>query len=142
MPTNGVCTSACPGSRPRRRVRVFGDDVRIMRSYPGQWQVRAAALLVGSVGRIQGLEGRWGRHASIRSCCLAMPGVCSTVKCCPAHLTPTLPPPSFPRPIHPPPQVHFVPASPQEDTVLLSCEDRKPTFQRLMELLKGLQGSR
>lgn len=59
-----------------RRVRVFGDDVRIMRSYPGQWQV------------------------------------------------------------------HFVPASPQEDTVLLSCEDRKPTFQRLMELLKGLQGSR
>ncbi|KAL4451370.1 hypothetical protein ABPG77_009442 [Micractinium sp. CCAP 211/92] len=59
-----------------RRVRVFGDDVRIMRSYPGQWQV------------------------------------------------------------------HFVPASPAEETVLLACEDRKPTFQRLMELLKEVQGSR
>ncbi|KAL4420712.1 hypothetical protein ABPG75_010368 [Micractinium tetrahymenae] len=59
-----------------RRVRVFGDDVRIMRCYPGQWQV------------------------------------------------------------------HFVPASPREERVLLSCEDRKPTFQRLIELLKEVQGSR
>lgn len=38
-----------PGQQPplvcfpwHRRVRVFGDDVRIMRCYPGQWQVRRA----------------------------------------------------------------------------------------------------
>ena len=39
-------------------------------------------------------------------------------------------------------QVHYVPPNPREATVLLSCEDGKPTFQRLIELLKGIQGSR
>jgi hypothetical protein len=28
------------------------------------------------------------------------------------------------------------------DTVLLSCEDAKPTFQRLIELLKAVRGTR
>ncbi|EFN50839.1 expressed protein [Chlorella variabilis] len=59
-----------------RRVRVFGDDVRIMRCYPGQWQV------------------------------------------------------------------HYVPSDPRANTVLLSCEDAKPTFQRLIQLLKAVRGSR
>jgi hypothetical protein len=28
-----------------RRVRIFGDDVRILRCYPGQWQVRCSLAL-------------------------------------------------------------------------------------------------
>ncbi|KAL4855618.1 hypothetical protein ACK3TF_003942 [Chlorella vulgaris] len=59
-----------------RRVRVFGDDVRILRCYPGQWQV------------------------------------------------------------------HYVPPGQATKTVLLSSEDAKPTFQRLIELLKAVRGSR
>jgi hypothetical protein len=55
---------------------VFGDDIRIMRCYPGQWQV------------------------------------------------------------------HYVPPDPRAPAVLLSCEDGKPTFQRLIELLKAVRGSR
>lgn len=59
-----------------RRVRIFGDDVRILRCYPGQWQV------------------------------------------------------------------HYVPPGQATKTVLLSSEDAKPTFQRLIELLKAVRGSR
>lgn len=61
---------------------MFGDDVRILRSYPGQWQV------------------------------------------------------------------HYVPPPPEREgarvqpPVLLACEDGKPTFQRLIELLKKVPGSR
>ena len=57
-------------------MRVFGDDIRIMRCYPGQWQV------------------------------------------------------------------HYVPPDPRAPALLLSCEDGKPTFQRLIELLKAVRGSR
>ena len=27
-----------------RRVRIFGDDIRVLRCYPGQWQVRRAGV--------------------------------------------------------------------------------------------------
>ncbi|PRW21058.1 AAA+-type ATPase (ISS) isoform B [Chlorella sorokiniana] len=66
-----------------RRVRVFGDDVRILRCYPGGWQV---------------------------------------------HYVPPPPEPGSGRRAEPP--------------VLLACEDGKPTFERLIGLLKGVQGSR
>ena len=62
-------------------MRVFGDDVRILRCYPGQWQVHYAPPAPEGGGRA------------------------------------------------PPP-------------VLISCEDSKPTFQRLIALLKSVPGSR
>lgn len=79
--TQPSCHPAPPTQTPRR-VRVLGDDVRILRCYPGQWQV---------------------------------------------HYVP------------PPPQA---PGTRSEPPVLLSCEDGKPTFQRLIELLKAVRGSR
>ena len=57
-----------------RRVRVFGDDIRVLRCYPGQWQV------------------------------------------------------------------HYV--TPGREVLLLGCEDERPTYERLMQLLKAVQGSR
>ncbi len=35
-----------------------------------------------------------------------------------------------------------MPPDPRAETVLLSCEDGKPTFQRLIQLLKAVRGSR
>ena len=80
--TNPIPTSACaplrlPPSRPPppRRVRVLGDDVRILRCYPGQWQV------------------------------------------------------------------HYAPP-PGAATLLLSCEDACPSYERIVALLKSVPGTR
>ena len=60
---------------PPRRVRVLGDDVRILRCYPGQWQV------------------------------------------------------------------HYAPP-PGAATLLLSCEDACPSYERIVALLKSVPGTR
>ena len=94
-----------------RRVRIFGDDVRIMRCYPGQWQVCGLAW-----------QPVHATHSAL--CHTAWPASVSS---------------AFPATRG---QVHYAPPDAQSGTVLLSCEDVKPTFQRLIQLLKAVRGSR
>lgn len=104
--------------------------------------------------------GRWAAPAGGRCCC--RPPATQPCLCAPSsalrrllHHTPSQPSrhPLASQPLASQPltsgQVHYVPPPPEpgsgqraEPPVLLACEDGKPTFERLIGLLKGVQGSR
>ena len=122
----------------------------------GRWVVPPLRLLAGS---LQLSPCPAGRRGAALVGCLHTPASPKASHIATASLLPRSPPPSHPPTTLPPSpplfffspseQVHYVPPPPEpgsgrrvEPPVLLACEDGKPTFQRLIGLLKGVQGSR
>ena len=123
--------------------------MRILRCYPGQWQVRGGAGLGAMQRRATGGSAGPtdpGASAGAISCerfsLLSRPQHSAAQRSTAQRSDTAKTATHSVVPLLCMWQVHYVPPNPREATVLLSCEDGKPTFQRLIELLKGIQGSR